>query len=483
MWNLTPQPVRSEYRIIVHELIEREKYKEVREEYFETFEKGKHITWQQWLILLAVEKAVKKEGKGKISISSGHGIGKSVVLAWLILWYLFCYKNAQVPCTAPTTEQMHDILWKELANWHSKMPKKYKDIYEWSNDYMRVLESPKTWFARAKTARKEKPEALAGIHGDYVMFLVDEASGVPDEIFNTAEGAMTGPNVLVIMISNPTRLIGYFYDSHHSDSESWVNMQFDSNDSPIVEKDYVQRIIEKHGEESDEYLIRVTGAFPAADAVDDQGYVPLFLESDIRFTEAAKFIGDGVMGIDPSGEGRDETIWVIRDRFRSQVVAKENISTAKSIAEKTINLMEFYGVRSENVYVDNFGTGANVAQEMAISGFRINGINVGEKAYDPRFFNLRAQAYWNSKEWVRTGGEFVSHDGFKELLYIRYKNTLSGKLQVMPKLDMKKKLGKSPDHADAFMLTFISPAKGHVQKTMKKIRREQRKKTYSLKMA
>jgi hypothetical protein len=163
------------------------------------------------------------------------------------------------------------------------MPKPVREKYEWTNGYIRITESPETWFARAKTARKENPEALAGVHGDFVMYIVDEASGVPEEIFNTAEGALTGDNVLVILISNPTRLIGYFYDSHHKDKESWQTLGFSSIDSPLVDKEYVSRIISKHGEDSDEYKIRVLGEFPREDTMDDKGYIAYFLKTTLRF--------------------------------------------------------------------------------------------------------------------------------------------------------------------------------------------------------
>jgi hypothetical protein len=473
MWKLTPQPIKEQYKFKVYGLIEEERFKEITSEYFEEFEKGKHITWQQWLVLIAIENDLKKGiSVIKISAVSGHGVGKSVTLAWLILWFLFCYKDAQIPCTAPTAEQMHDILWKEVAAWIKKMPKNIQKLYEWSAGYIRIVESPETWFARAKTARKENPEALAGVHGDHVLFIVDEASGVPDEIFNTAEGAMTGNMVIVVMFSNGTRVVGYFYDSHHSDSKAWKTFSFDSRESPIVDKAYTERIIEKHGEESDEYAIRVAGAFPKADAIDEQGYVPMFLETDLRQIQDMPFVGDTLMGIDPAGEGRDETVWVIRDRFKAKVVCKEKISNPKSIAEKTLTLMDFYKVRGENIYVDNFGIGANVAQELAIEQVRVNGTNVGDKAYDERYMNLRAEAYWKIKEWTRSGGEFIQNDGWKELLYIRYRNQLGGKLQIMPKIEMKKKLGKSPDTSDALSLTFIRPARSYMNREVKRIKRQ-----------
>ena len=424
------------------------------------FIKGRNITWQQHDILLAVEEALKTDKK-RISIRSGHGIGKSTTFSWLILWYLFCFKDAQIPCTAPTSDQMHDVLWKEVSKWLQLMPEQIRAKYEWSNNYVRITESPETWFARAKTARKEAPEALAGVHGDFVLFLIDEASGVPEEIFNTAEGALTDKRAIVIMISNATRLIGYFYDSHHKDKEHWNTLHFNSEDSAIVDKEFVERIEKKHGRDSDEFAIRVKGEFPKEDMMDEAGYIPLYTEDNLKYTDDDNFIGEVKLGVDPAGEGNDKTIWIARDNFKARVVAKERISDSKSIAQKTLTLMSYFNIKPENVTVDNFGTGANVSQEMGLSGMRVRAINVGERCPNPQdaeiFLNIRAYAYWKQKEWISKGGQLVRNDGWEELLSIRHRKELSGKMKIMGKVEMKKKGYHSPDHADALMLTFIEP--------------------------
>src|SRR5258708_32490236 len=190
-WDLRTQTIKDESFNEVTALIERGDFNEVEAKHFDKFIKGKHVTWQQWLILLAVERAIKGEAKKKISVVSGHGIGKDATLSWLIIWYLFCFGNAQVASTAPTSELMHDVLWKEVKIWLDRAPKDVSELFEWTSSYLRVKEFPDTWFARARTARKEAPEAIAGVHGDYVMIPADEASGVPDEIFNTADGSLT----------------------------------------------------------------------------------------------------------------------------------------------------------------------------------------------------------------------------------------------------------------------------------------------------
>lgn len=468
IFKLRPQAVKPEFKEVYEKAVHDCKFQSFKKGWFQPFTKGEEITWQQLAILLAVEAAVTRKSLNRISIRSGHGIGKSTTLSWLLLWFLFCFKDAQIPCTAPTSDQIHDILWKEVQIWMNKMPKEISQLYDWSADYIRMIESPQTWFARARTARKESPEALAGIHADHVLYLVDEASGVPDEIFNTGEGALTGGFYLFVMISNPTRLLGYFRESHTKDKENWQCLAFNSEESPIVNDKYVQRIIDKHGMNSDEYLIRVQGEFPKEDSMDDGGYLPLLLEQDIRTTSDGEFIGKVRMGVDPAGEGSDTTSWVIRDNYKAKIVATEKTSNSKSIAQKTRTLMEHYNVLPDDITVDNFGEGANVAQELALVGVRVNALNVGERVDKDEeemskleggklFLNVRAASYWSLRKWLRTGGELVQNTKWKdEALNLKYRTEVSGRIKIMSKRDMKKEGIKSPNNMDALMLTFVS---------------------------
>jgi len=432
------------------------------------FEKGKHLTWQQYEIFLAVERSLKKESPKKISVRSGHGIGKTSSCALLILWFLHNHLDAQASCTAPTSQQVYDVLWKEIKKWIDKMPRPVRDKYEWTTSYVRITERPETWFARAATARKEAPEAFAGIHGEYVLLIGDESSGIPEEIFESGRGALTNENALVLLFGNPLRLTGYFYDTHNSQKKNWQALNFSSLDSPLVDKNsgLIQEIREKYGEESDEWKIRVLGEFPRVDSVDDKGYVPLLFKEDIKYTIDTKFGRQRWMAIDPAGEGSNKSIWVIRDNFKAMIISSEDISSPKSIAQKTINLAEAYQVPFENIVIDNFGEGANVAQEIALSGAkedpprRVVGINVGDKSNSEEYMNIRAEYYTKLKEWLRSGGELVTDKRWSELLDIRFRRELNGKLRIMSKLDMQKQGIASPDVADALMLSFYFKGRG-----------------------
>lgn len=424
----------------------------------EKFKKGRHMTEHQRILLQAVEDAINNKASRRISVRSGHGTGKTTILSLIVIWFLFSFSEAQIPCTAPSQEQMHDVLWKEIAKWLKKMPEWAAEAFEWTAGHIRMKSSPETWFARAKTARKESPEALAGIHGENVCFVIDEASAVPEEIFTVAEGALTEENILVIMISNPTRLTGYFYDSHNSDRSAWQTFHFNSDDSPLVNDKYVDRIITKYGEESDEYRVRVQGIFPREDAMDDKGFMPLLKMADLRKTVNCEWVSSKRLGIDPSGGGNNKTIWVVRDKFKAKIYASEKISDEMSIAQKTLTIMKHEKIDGCDTYVDNFGIGANVTQAVARGGEWIQGINVGDKPDDEeRFANLRAEAYFRLKEWLRKGGELITDGRWDELLGIKYKSTLQGKIQIMSKNEMVKSGMKSPDISDALMLTFVDP--------------------------
>jgi hypothetical protein len=425
------------------------------EEDFEPFQAGKHITWQQWLIFRAVEYAINGKAPARISVASGHGIGKSSSLALLMYWFLLSHPECIIPCTAPTASQLHDVLWKELSYWKSKMPPEIAGLFYLTSDYLRVSESPKTWFARARTASKENPEALAGLHADDMLFVIDEASAVPDEVFEVAEGALTSSNTLVVMISNYTRVRGYFHNSRTTDKDSWQVLRFSSNGSPIVSYKYIERLETLYGKDSDEYRVRIEGLPPTLELGDGDGWVNLLEDKDLNYIDGEDFIGPIRLGVDPAGDGKDETVWVLRDNFKAAVVGYEEKSTEESIAQKTNDIMAVYNISAKNVIVDNFGVGAGSVQKLALMGHNVLGINVGDKVFATGFLNMRAYAFWGMRYWLKAGKCLIKNKRWKQLLDIKFKRKETGTIQIMSKEKMRKSKIDSPNAADAFMLTFV----------------------------
>ncbi len=538
MWGLTPQPVRPEYAKQWDEvcLATGERWEELKETvtgdwfgypsdadnrgtkewYWYTkngyvfgrseFLKQKHFSWQQNLVLMGVEKAAKGEASRLLTTVSGHGTGKSATTSWIILWFLYCYFGAQVPVTAPTSHQMHDVLWKELSIWIKRMPEDKAELYEWSSEYVRMAYDPEAWFARARTSTKENTEAIAGVHSDHVAIAVDEASGVPQQVYETAEGALTSGNVFVFLISNGTQSMGYFFDSHHSQKKQWQCFAFNSEESPLVDRQYIILKVLRHGKNSEEYKIRVSGGFPGEDAMDDSGYVQLFTPQRIIVrpeSDIIPFTGRKILGVDPSGEGDDIAAFAIRDQFKTGVVERMSITNPKRIAEAILTLMDVYNIKSEDVVVGAFGVGTDVGKEVAIAThgkcniytplegtqpekeeeynvefftrlpnelqnpymddvrtLQLREEDVHEEAVD-LFQNLRALMYFRLNTLLNGGLEIldknVDNSTIKyQLSMIKYKRTLQGnKIQLMSKKEMKKLGIQSPNEADAIALTTL----------------------------
>lgn len=474
-WGLVSQPVKKEYqlRFDLGLKLQGKNWdifcKNISPYWFGEYVEGRHLTWQQSLALYGIDKGLRGEVPLRISIVSGHGIGKSMLLSVIILWFLFVHPQSQIACTSPGKEQMYDVLWKELKKWIDKMPENMSNLYVWESSHVRIKEAPETWFARAKTSSKENTEALAGVHADWVLIAVDEASGVEEPIFETMEGALTSGNVIVFIISNGTRSIGYFFDTHHKDAERWQNYAFDSEESPRVDTKYVNGIIAKYGKDSVQYFIRVKGKFPDEGVMDDSGYVQLFNEADIHlvpFDLSWKPVGRVKGALDASGEGQDEAEWAVRDRMRAAIVGEEKSSTPASMGIRTLTVCDKYDIDPIDFVIDAFGKGHQVSQEVAIATsklkqvWRVTPINTGdpceEELDQEQYINIRAMIFYRMMLWSRAGGEFMDSPGLKdELLSIRFKRTGKGRIQIMDKVAMKKLGFKSPNKADALSMTFL----------------------------
>lgn len=193
------------------------------------------------------------------SVRSGHGIGKSAVEAWAVIWFLCTRPFPKIPCTAPTEHQLFDVLWAEISKWMRNNPELKNDII-WTQQKVYMKGYPEEWFAVPRTATN--PEALQGFHAEHVLYIIDEASGVSDKVFEPVLGAMTGEDAKLLMMGNPTRLTGFFFDSHHRNRGQYSAIHVDGRDSTHVSSKFVRQIIEMFGEDSDVFRVRVAGQFP-----------------------------------------------------------------------------------------------------------------------------------------------------------------------------------------------------------------------------
>jgi hypothetical protein len=397
----------------------------------------------------------------RVAIRSGHGVGKSALLAWCILWWLLTRHPAKVACTANTSTQLSDVLWGELDKWYRKLPEVWQDLLEMKTDRLELLDNPKQCFAVARTARKETPEAFQGYHSPNMLFIVDEASGVDDIIFEVGRGAMSSKGAKTIMTGNPTRTHGYFFNAFHSMASFWHTMHVACADSTQVTQAYIDECKEEYGEDSNAFRVRVLGEFPVEG---DDVVIPLHLvESAIgRDVEP---VGEEVWGLDVARFGDDRSALAKR-RGNCQVGPVKWVRN-KDLMQVTGWVVAEYNEAKHKpvaIFTDVIGVGAGVVDRLAEQGLPVVGINVAETpAFGDKFMRLRDELWWNAREWFFQRDCALSDDGalLSELTLATYNYTSGGKIKVEGKDEIKKRSrltangrGKSPDLADAFCLTF-----------------------------
>lgn len=385
-------------------------------------------------------------------------------MAWCVLWFLSCYFPAKVPATAPTSHQLEDVLWSEIAKWHRVMRERKPALgegFEWSNGAYRLKSKPSESFAVARTSRPERPEALQGFHSENILFLIDEASGVADNVFEVAEGALSTDGAFVAMAANPTRQSGYFFDSHHKMRGSWAALHWDGEDSPRVSRDYIANMRKKYGERSPVYKVRVKGEFVAA----ADGVIPLELCEAAKVREVAvTSSAHTVWGVDVARFGDDSSALAKRKGNHQLEPVKEwwgkdTMQTAGLIKAEWDATPEKQ--RPIAINVDVIGIGAGVVDRLKEMGLPVVGINVAETEavnakQERQFHRLRDELWWKGREWLEAKDCKLCDDDetIAELTTPTYSLLSNGLIKVEGKDELKARGVKSPDRADAWLLTF-----------------------------
>lgn len=397
----------------------------------------------------------------KVSVKSGHGVGKSAMDSWAIIWFLLTHYPAKVPCSAPTMHQLKDVLWSELAYWYRRLPSPLRDEFAIRSSeqglsfYLRT--SPEASFAVGRTGVRHNPEALQGFHSPNLLFILDEASGIADEVFEVAQGALSTPGSKVLMTSNATRLSGYFYDSHHRMRDRWKTHTVSCLDSPRVDPQYPKDVIAQYGEESSVYKVRVLGEFPNSE---DDVVIPLYLieAALIREIEPSEAFRP-VWGLDVARYGDDRSALAKRQAnwLMEPVKAWRGYDTMQTVGR----VVEEYRLtdavdRPSEILVDVIGIGAGVVDRLRELGLPARAVNVGETATSDGYVRLRDQLWWRARQWFEERSCLMAEDPplISELVDVKYTIRSNGKIEVEPKDKMKERTRRSPDLADAFILTF-----------------------------
>lgn len=410
----------------------------------------------------------------RIAVASGHGIGKSALVAIIILWAISTCPDTKGVVTANTEKQLTTKTWAELKKWYR--------LFQWRFGAHRLFEfrataifssdpdHRETWRIDQIPWSEHNTEAFAGLHneGKRILVIFDEASAIPDIIHETTEGALTDRDTEIIwcMFGNPTRNTGRFREAFGLHRKLWRHRQIDSRTVSITNKRQIAEWIETYGEDSDFVRVRVRGVFPRSgsmqfisgdlvEAAMSSEREPLALLSDamVLGVDVARF-GDDVSVIQPR-KGRDARTWPAR-KF-------SGIDTMQLAAQVQLAAHE---LGADAVFIDEGGVGGGVVDRCRQLGVRnVIGVNFGAKADRAappgaerhKYANKRAECWGYMRDWLPRGCIANDMDLRNDLIGVEYGFTADDAILLEKKEHMKKRGLPSPDNGDAMALTFAYP--------------------------
>jgi phage terminase large subunit len=406
-------------------------------------------------VLLAVQR-----GERRISVVSGHGVGKTTVLAWCCVCMILTRFPQKTQCTAATSGQLFNALYAEVIKWINKLPQAVQDLLEVQSERIMLRIAPKESFIAFDTSRPEKPEALAGVHSDgWVLLIADEASGVPDLIFEAASGSMSGHNATTLLAGNGVRASGLFYDTHHKLRDTWRTIEISCVNHPRVSADFVADMRQRYGVDSNQFRVRVLGKFPLSDS---DAIIPRALAEAALFRRVESTKVPRVWGVDCARGGGDKSALAKREgntlpKPIETVDFNDTMSVAGWVKNEWDNTPE--AERPEAIVIDVIGIGAGVTDRLTELDLPVIGVNVSEtpsfknaKVYK----NLRAELWWKGLEVLEARAcRLNDPELIEELVEVKKDFASDGRLLAESKKAMKKRGKKSPNRADAWLLTLI----------------------------
>lgn len=394
------------------------------------------------------------------AVASGHGIGKSALISWLIHFAISTHENTRGVVTANTEGQLRTKTWPELSKWHNMFIAKDLFTYTATAIFCSDKDYEKTWRIDAIPWSKNSPESFAGLHnqGNRILVLFDEASAIDDVIWEVTEGALTDANTEIIWCAfgNPTRNSGRFRECFRKYRKFWNTYQIDSRTVKISNKAKIEEWLEAYGEDSDFFKVRVRGVFPSASDLQ-------FISTEIADKAQKQSYKLGafdhlpvIIGVDPAWTGSDSLEIVMRQGYYMKSLASipkndDDWRMAQLIAQ----FEDEY--KADAVFIDmGYGTGIYSIGKQLGRKWRL--IEFGGKSNDPVYLNMRAYMWGQMKEWLREGGSIPPNDQalYDDIVGPEAIIDKNGHIQLESKKDMKERGLPSPNKGDALALTFAA---------------------------
>lgn len=402
----------------------------------------------------------------RVAMKACAGPGKTAVLAWLGWNFILTRPHSMTGCTSISGDNLKAGLWTEFARWRAKAPILQK-LFEQTKTEIFARESPGTWRIEARSWAKDADaqqigNALAGIHADYVMWLLDETGDYPESLMPVCEGIFNGApkEAHIVQAGNPTRLEGPLYRACTVARNLWyvVEITADPDDprrTPRVSIATAREQIAQYGRDNPYVLVRIFGQFPPS------SFNALIGPDEVRESQQRfhRDLGNAprILGVDVARFGDDSSVLAPRQGLQGFPMLKyrniDSVQGAGVVARKWIDW------NADACFIDDTGGfGAGWIDQLRQLGHQPIGVGFAREAHNKaRYFNKRAEMYFDCIEWVRRGGALPQSP---ELLAALTQTTYAFKgdrIILEPKDDVKAKLGYSPDDADAFVSTFAEP--------------------------
>lgn len=397
------------------------------------------------------------------------GPGKTTFLAWAAWWFLTCFPKPKIAATSISADNLADNLWAEMATWQSKSPY-LMAMFEWTKTRIFHKQYPADWWMSARTWPKtadsnQQGNTLAGLHAEYLLFILDEAGGIPDAVMAAAEAGLandhSGKKCKILMAGNPTHLEGPLFRASTSERDLWRLREItaDPDDpmrTPRVSVQWAREQIAKYGADNPWVLVNVFGKFPPS-SINSLIGPDLVSESMGRaYKENIYSHMQRRIGIDVALQGDDRTVLFPRQGLMAFKPVEMRTQEPADIAARALLAREKF--RQELDFVDaSGGWGSGVISHLRMAGQNPIAVQFAGSAIDPQFYNKRTEMYFLTLNWLKDGGRLPNIPGLAKELTTSTYTLKNGRLLLEPKDQIKARLGFSPDMADALALTFGLP--------------------------
>lgn len=412
--------------------------------------------------------------KKRLSVRSPHGAGKTALASWIVLWFALTRdgEDWKIPCTASAWRQLSKYLFPELHKWVRRI--RWEQVGRSTFDERTELLtlSIKLDTGEAFALASDRSELIEGAHAAQLLYLFDEAKIIPDDTWDSAEGAFASGEVYWLAISTPGEPNGRFYDIHSRKPgyEDWHVMHVsleDAIDAGRISQAWADQRMKQWGEGSAVYKNRVLGEFASSeeDGIIALSWIERANERWHEWNEAER-PGDFVcVGVDVARSGSDKTVQAMRfDEVISElrITSKEDTMTTAGRVAGVIRKHGGYAV------VDVIGIGAGVYDRLRELKLKVRPFNAaaGTKKLDRSgelgYTNKRSAAWWNLREMLELDLATLPPDDILtgDLVAPRWRVMSGGRIQVESKDDIKKRIGRSTDYADAVVQAYWSEPRG-----------------------